>query len=377
VREFTARGYRVLAVAKEKEQRFLLVGLAALSDELREDSPALIRELAHLGVNVKMLTGDAKPVAEEVAQKLSLTGEVGEMSRLKSATAQEFADMVERTQVFAEIYPEDKYNIVKALQEKKHIVGMTGDGVNDAAALKQAEVGIAVMDATDVAKGAASAVLTVPGLEPIVEMVKTGRMVYQRIVTWIVNKLVKTFQIVVFAVLAYLVTREFVVSVFSMVLYLFLTDFLTLSLSTDRVGYSKKPDTWNVSWLVTLGLLLGALVVVESFGVLYAGFVLFRLGSEMNRLHMYVFTYLVLSGALNVLILRERRRFWRSKPSTPLLLSLIADTVLVLAISLVGVYELAPITAYEAAFTLASACIFAFTINDALKAFIIKKRGVS
>lgn len=136
VREFTARGYRVLAVAKQRGERFLLVGLAALSDELREDSPALIKELSQLGVTVKMLTGDAKPVAEEVARKLSLTGEVGEMSRLKSVTAQEFADAVERTQVFAEIYPEDKYNVVKALQEKRHIVGMTGDGVNDAAALK-------------------------------------------------------------------------------------------------------------------------------------------------------------------------------------------------------------------------------------------------
>lgn len=234
-----------------------------------------------------------------------------------------------------------------------------------------------MMDATDVAKGAASAVLTVPGLEPIVEMVKTGRMVYQRIVTWIVNKLVKTFQIVVFVVLAYLFTRVFVVSVFSMVLYLFLTDFLTLSLSTDRVGYSKKPDSWNVGWLVTLGLFLGAVVVAESFGVLYAGFTLFHLGGELNRLHMYVFTYLVLSGALNVLILRERGRFWRSRPSTPLLLSLGADTILVFVISLAGVYELAPITAYEAAFALAAAAIFAFTVNDALKVFIIRKKGVS
>jgi len=308
VENFTRKGYRVLAVARgETEDKFALVGLSALSDELREDSPKLVRELGALGISVKMLTGDALLVAQEVAQKLSLGGRIQKMSEFRQSTSEDdFAHIVEESSGIAEIYPEDKYKIVKGLQRMKHVVGMTGDGINDAAALKQAEVGIAVKSATDVAKGAASAVLTVDGLEPIVEMVKTGRMVYERVLTWLINKVVKTFQVVVFVVLAFLITGNFVVSIFSMVLYLFLTDFVTLAISTDTVRFSQKPDTWNIGWLARLGVLVGALTVAESVAALYLGMTVFGLSAELERLHMFVFVYLVFSGLFNVFILRER-----------------------------------------------------------------------
>ncbi|MEM0272098.1 MAG: plasma-membrane proton-efflux P-type ATPase [Thermoprotei archaeon] len=375
VEAFTQKGYRVLAVAYGTESgEYTLSGVVALSDELRDDSLQLIDELEGLGVSVKMLTGDALPVAKEVARKLHLTGPVERMSALRGrGDEEEYARIIDNSSGIAEIYPEDKYNIVKALQKKGHTVGMTGDGVNDAAALKQAEVGIAVKDATDVAKGAASAVLTVEGLEPIVDMVKVGRMIYQRVVTWVINKIVKTFQIVVFVVLSYLFTGVFPVSVFSMVLYLFLTDFVTLSISTDRVRYSKRPDTWNIGWLVALGVLVGVLVVAESLFLFYVGLSLFDLRHNPDALHTYVFSYLVFSGLLNVLIVREREHFWRSTPSRMLLVSVVADVVLIAAISLLGFYNLKPITPLALLFSGAWAAAASFGLNDPLKALIIRR----
>jgi H+-transporting ATPase len=373
--DFTKKGYRVLAVARgEAEGKFALVGLCALSDELREDSPELVRELEALGISVKMLTGDALLVAQEVAQKLSLGPRIRKMSEFRQCTSEdEFAHIIEESSGIAEIYPEDKYKIVKGLQRKKHVVGMTGDGINDAAALKQAEVGIAVKSGTDVAKGAASAVLTSDGLEPIVEMVKIGRMVYQRILTWVINKIVKTFQVVVFVVLAFLATGNFVVSIFSMVLYLFLTDFVTLSISTDTVRFSEKPDTWNIGWLVKLGVLVGTLTVAESFAALYIGVAVFGLSGELEGLHMFIFAYLVFSGLFNVFILRERKHFWHSRPSKPLLTAIIVDVALVMGISLFGFYDLLPITLAELAFALGWALVSSLVLNDPIKVKLIER----
>ncbi|MDG6983484.1 MAG: HAD-IC family P-type ATPase, partial [Nitrososphaerota archaeon] len=305
----------------------------------------------------------------EVAQKLSLGSGIQKMSEFRQPESEEeFAKTIEKSAGIAEIYPEDKYKIVKGLQRMKHVVGMTGDGINDAAALRQAEVGIAVRSATDVAKGAASAVLTVDGLEPMIEMIKTGRMVYQRILTWVVNKVVKTFQVVVFVVLAFLMTGDFVVSIFSMVLYLFLTDFATLSISTDRVRYSRKPDTWNIGWLVKVGILVGVLTVGESLLILYFGMTVFGLAGEVDRLHMFILVYLVFSGLFNVFILREREYFWRSRPSTPLLTTMIVDVALVVGISLLGLYNLPSISPAELALALGWALTGSLVVNDLVKA---------
>ena len=169
------------------------------------------------------------------------------MLRARSQDAIVAAEVVDKSDGFAEIYPEGKYLIVKGLQAEKHVVGMTGDGINDAAALKQAEVGIAVSNATDVAKGSASVVLTEEGLSNVVNLVVTGRMIYQRILTWIFNKIVKTFQVVLFVIVAFLLTGLFVVGAFQVVLLLFLVDFVTISLSTDNVRPSAKPETWNIT----------------------------------------------------------------------------------------------------------------------------------
>ena len=205
-------------------------------------------------------------------------------------------EIAEKSSGFAEIYPEDKYLIVKSLQSGGHIMGMTGDGVNDAPALRQAEVGIAVSNATDVAKGAASAVLTEEGLSNIVGLVEVGRMIYQRIVTWTVNKIVKTFEVAVFITLAFLLTGYYVVSALDIVLLLFVVDFVTISLSTDRVRWSRQPEKWNVTGLVKVGVLLGVFTVIELFGLLFLGLRYLGLSNDIGNLQTFTFAALFYSG---------------------------------------------------------------------------------
>jgi len=226
---------------------------------------------------------------------------------------------------FAEVYPEDKFLIVKGIQGGGHVVGMTGDGINDAPALRQAEVGIAVSNATDVAKKASSAVLTTEGLGGIVDLVKVGRMIFQRIATWIINKMIRTFKRVIFMVLAFIFTGQYVISAFDMILLLFLSDYVTLSLSTDRVRHSGKPESWDVTGLVKTGALLGIMMVVESFALLQIGSSYFGLYGNIDQLHTFVFDWLTFSGYFTVLAVRERRHFWDSRPSRPLILSIVAN----------------------------------------------------
>ena len=244
---------------------------------LEPDSAGIISKLRALGISVKMLTGDSLPIAKQVAEEVHLGNKITRAPKIKEMASKDAivaAEIVEKSDGFAEIYPEGKYQIVKALQSERHVVGMTGDGINDAPALKQAEVGIAVSNATDVAKGAASVVLTTPGLSNILSLVISGRMIYQRILTWIFNKIVKTFQVVVFVVLAFLSTGLFVVNAFQVVLLLFLVDFVTISLATDNARPSEKPETWNISSLLKASIILGVFIVVESFGLLYLGLTL-------------------------------------------------------------------------------------------------------
>jgi H+-transporting ATPase len=374
VEVLSAKGYRAIAVAKAAPQQDPQpVGIAFLYDKPRPDSAQLIRELKELGLHVKMLTGDALPIAKEVARQLGLGNHLIRISDLKTATADDLSRRIGESDGFAEIYPEDKFLIVQNLQKEKHIVGMTGDGVNDAPALKQAEVGIAVSNATDVAKKAASAVLTTEGLEGIVELVKTGRMTYQRIITWILNKIIKTFQITVFVVLAFLLTGEYIISALHMILLLFLTDFVTLSISTDSVRYSAKPDTWNITGLVKVALFLGILVIAELMFFLYVGSSYFGLLGDPGRLHTFTFELLIFVELLDLLVIRERNHFWNSKPSKFLLLTVAGDLVLVFLISVLGLPGVDPIPPTAALAVAGFSFVIAFLINDPIKVLLVRK----
>jgi H+-transporting ATPase len=368
------KGYRAIAVAKGlTEDKMTLVGVAFLYDKPRPDSPKLIRELKDLALHVKMLTGDALPIAKEVAKGLNLGEDIIRISDLKASTGDITSRLVEESDGFAEIYPEDKYLIVKNLQKGKYIVGMTGDGVNDAPALRQAEVGIAVSNATDVAKKAASAVLTTEGLEGIVDLVKIGRMTYQRVITWILNKIMKTFQITVFVILAFLLTGNYVISALHMILLLFLTDFVTLSISTDKVRYSRQPDTWNITGLVKVALFLGILVIVELMFLLNIIASYFDLFKNISQLQTFTFQMLIYVELLDLLILRERRHFWNSRPSRFLLLAIAVDLVIVFIISVFGLPGIAPINPTAALTVAGLSGLIVFLINDPIKAVLIRK----
>ncbi len=252
-----AKGYRTLAVARGPETGApVLIGLVSLYDPPRPDAKQLIATVKELGVAVKMLTGDALAVASEIARGVGLPN-IRPMADLKAASAQAghtTADLFAGADGFAEVFPEDKYIVVQHLQAAGHVTGMTGDGVNDAPALRQAEVGIAVSTATDVAKGAASVVLTEPGLTNIVALIEQGRTIYQRILTWIVNKISRTILKAAFVSIAYVVTGKFVVSVFAMLLLTFMTDFAKIALATDHVRSSRKPETWNIGGFIMVSV---------------------------------------------------------------------------------------------------------------------------
>jgi magnesium-transporting ATPase (P-type) len=346
----------------------------------RPDSNQLIQELRELGVPVKMLTGDALPIAQQIAQDVGLVGSVTRMADLEAQLKQDPAQaaaIAEQSDGFAEIYPEGKYRVVQSLQARGHVVGMTGDGVNDAPALKQAEVGIAVSNATDVAKGAASVVLTGEGLASIVDLVTNGREVYQRIATWIINKISRTILKSAFVVGAFLLTGKYVISSLAMILMIFMTDFVKISLATDNVRGSKKPETWDVGGLVRVAAILGVLMVVESFGMLYIGLRYFGLGANELALHTFSFTILLYFALFSILVVRERRHFWESRPSNTLLVALTLDGIVAAAIATFGLAGMQPIPFAQTLFVIAYAFVFSLVVNDWCKFELVKRAGMS
>lgn len=368
------KGYRVLAVAREiGNKRVVLVGLALLSDTPRPDSHRLIAELRELGVTVKMLTGDALPVAREIANRVGI-GKIERPLRSKAdsqTAASEVGAMIRKYDGLAEIFPEDKFAVVNSLQRDGHVVGMTGDGVNDAPALRQAEVGIAVIGATDVAKGAASVVLTVEGLAGIVTLIKNGRAIHQRIVTWIINKISRTILKAGFVVIAFLITGKFVISALGMVLVVFMTDFAKIALSTDRARPSQKPETWNIQPLAGLAVILGLFMLIEALGLLAVGWHWFGLAYYPGRLQTFTFETLLFFALFSILSIRERRAFWASRPSAILALALALDACAGVLIGMYGLAELAPLPVQELIFVIGFALVFSLGINDLIKSALI------
>ena len=377
----TKSGARLLAVAVgDAGGPLRLAGLVALSDTPRPDAPKLIRELKELGVSVKMLTGDALPIAREVARAVGLGGNVERLADLEkqaAVDAQAAAQAAEASDGFAEIYPEGKYTVVKELQARGHVVGMTGDGVNDAPALRQAEVGIAMSNATDVAKGAASVVLTEEGLGGIVDLVRNGRMIYQRIATWVINKMSRTIQKSAFVVIAFLITGRFVVSAFAMLLMMFMTDFVKISLSTDNMRGSRTPNNWDVLGLTKIGVLLGLLMTAESLGLLYLGFHWFHLGGDDQALSTFSYITLLYFALFSIFTVRVRRHFWESMPSKTLLIAIGLDLVISTVLALVGIPGLVALPAGVVAFVMVYSFIFSLVVNDFAKRLAVTRLGLN
>ena len=377
VSESALKGYRTLAVARGAETGTpVLLGLVTLFDPPRPDAKELIATLKKLGVSVKMLTGDALAIAKEIAQGVGLPN-IRRVADLKAASAQagnEAVDLLAGADGYAEVYPEDKYIVVKHLQAAGHVTGMTGDGVNDAPALRQAEVGIAVSSATDVAKGAASVVLTEPGLTNIVALVEQGRTIYQRILTWVINKISRTILKAGFVAIAFVVTGKFVVSAFAMLLLVFMTDFAKIALATDHVHPSNKPETWNIGGFIMVSVVLGIAMVAESLLLLWIGWSHFGLASNDNALYTFSFLTLLYMAVFSIVSARERRWFWSTMPSKTLTLSITSVALIGTVLTFVGIPGLMPLPGWQTLVIFAYAMVSCLLLNDTLKVAMIRWR---
>src|ERR1022692_2757114 len=305
--ELEAQGFRVLAVAIGPPAAMKLAGIVALSAPPRPDSAALITQLHTLGVRAVMVTGDAPATAAIVAHDVGMDGKVCPTGPIPAdVRPEEFA-------VFAGILPEGKYQLVKAFQKSGHTVGMCGDGANDAPALRQAQMGIAVSTATDVAKSAAGIVLTKPGLTGIVASVKEGRVMFQRILTYTLNSVIKKIVQVLFLVVGLIMTGQAILTPMLMVILMITGDFLAMSLTTDNVRPSPMPNAWRIGKLTIAGVVMGSCLLLFCTAVLAVG--KFRMGLGIEALRTLAMIALVFGSEATLYSIRERRRLWSSRPS--------------------------------------------------------------
>jgi len=365
-------GARVLAVAGGPESATpAFLGLVVLRDPPRPDARELVATLRARGVRLLMLTGDALPVARAVGGELALP-RIEPVAALQAAPpgGPRWAADVDG---FAEVYPEDKFHVVEALQRAGHVVGMTGDGVNDAPALRQAEVGIAVAGATDVARGAASVVLTDAGLANIVALVEQGRIIYQRILTWIFNKVSRSLFSATFVAVVFLATHRLVISALAMLLYVFIMDFSKIALGTDRVRPSDQPESWALGGFIAVGVAVGVLMVLEALAALAFAWTRFGLATRPGALETFSFQLLLFTAVFSLVSARERLSFWRSRPSRTLGLALVADIVLGLALPLLPHSPLAPLPWAQSALLLAYAALVCLGVNDGVKVVALRR----
>jgi H+-transporting ATPase len=360
------KGYRVLAVAAGPPEAMKLAGLIALSDPPRADSITLISELHGLGVRAIMVTGDAPATAAIVAHAVGLDGAVCPPGPIPDAVQPEtFA-------VFAGVLPEDKYKLVKAFQKSGHTVGMCGDGANDAPALRQAQIGIAVSTATDVAKSAAGMVLTEPGLAGIVAAVKEGRVIFQRILTYTLNSITKKVVQVLFLSVGLLMTGHAILTPLLMVIIMITGDFLGMSLTTDNVRPSAKPNAWQIGNLTAVGVIMGVGELVFCTSVLLFG--LNRMRFDIGQLQTLAFVAIVFGNQATTYTNRERRHLWCSWPSRWLIASSVADILIASVLAIAGI-AMTPLAALVVAGSLVAASVFAVVL-DGLKVPVLVRLGI-
>ena len=352
--ELEAKGFRVLAVASGPPDAMQLAGLIALSDPPRKDSSALISELHGLGVRTVMVTGDAPATAAIVAKAVGLDGAVSPPGAIPDEI------QPEQFAVFAGVLPEDKFKLVKSFQKGGHTIGMCGDGANDAPALRQAQIGIAVSTATDVAKSAAGMVLTEPGLAGIVAAVKEGRITYQRIMTYTLNSIIKKIVTVLFLVGGLIMTGEAILTPLLMVIVMIAGDFLAMSLTTDNVRPSPMPNSWNIGRLTIAGIVMGVCLLSFCCGALAIG--KFHMGLALGPLRTLAFTSLVFGSQAVIYAIRQRRHLWGSRPSIWVVVSSATDILIAATLAVRGI-AMTPLPLLTVVETLAAAAAFAVVLD--------------
>ncbi len=360
--ELAVQGHRILSVAWGEGDSLRLAGFLIFADPVREESKQTIANLHELGVNVKMITGDAAETAKAIAGEIDIGQKVGKKDEIISDGVQEY-------DVFAEVFPEDKFQLVQNLQKQGNVVGMTGDGVNDAPALKQADVGLAVSNATDVAKAAASMILTKPGLINLVDAILTGRKIYRRMLTYTLNKIMKTINIALFLSLSLLFENVFVITPHLVMLLIFTNDFVSMSLASDHVRVSKVPCRLNIRFLVFVSIMLALLWLAFDFGVFFIARDVLKL--SLPAIQTLVFLLFVFSSLATVFLIRTRGYFWSIQPGNALLISTIGDIVVVSYLAYFGIL-MSPLS-MSAILVLAAGVMGFMGLLDLIKVYVLRR----
>ncbi len=367
VNEFAARGFRSLGVAKDNgDGQWQFVGVLPLFDPPREDAEETIATALKMGVKIKMVTGDALAIAQETAKKLNMGSNILDAASLGDAKKQETSEVsesIEKADGFAQVFPEHKFHIVDVLQKRGHIVGMTGDGVNDAPALKKADCGIAVSDATDAARAAAAIVLLTSGLAVIIDAIKESRRIFQRMNSYAIYRIAETLRVLLFMTLAILVFNFYPLTAVMIVMLALLNDGAILSIAYDNVKFKSQPEAWNMRMVLSVSTVLGVIGVVSAFGLFYLGERVFHL----DRDHIQTLMYLKLSiaGHLTIFLTRTRGPFWSIKPAKILWIAVLGTQIIATLIAVYGLF-MTPLGWGWAMFVWGYALAW-FLINDRLK----------
>ncbi|MBA2324078.1 MAG: plasma-membrane proton-efflux P-type ATPase [Pseudonocardiales bacterium] len=368
VNGFAARGFRSLGVAHaDGEQgpwRFL--GVLPLSDPPREDAKATVATARTMGVAIKMVTGDALAIAKETAKKLDMGAGILDAAGLGDASRDEaaaVAQSIEDADGFAQVFPEHKFHIVDVLQKRGHTVGMTGDGVNDAPALKKADCGIAVSGATDAARAASAIVLMSPGLSVIIDAIKEGRRIFQRMNSYAIYRIAETLRVLLFMTLAILIFNFYPLTAVMIVMLALLNDGAILSISYDNVRYQNQPEVWNMRLVLGIATVLGVVGPIAAFGLFYLGDRVFHLGHPQLQTLMYLL--LSVAGHLTIFLTRTRGAFWSIRPARILWMAVLGTQALATLIAVYGLF-MTPLGWGWAGFVWAYAIVW-FLLSDRIK----------
>jgi H+-transporting ATPase len=364
VDSFASKGYRALGVAKTDEKgKWQFIGLVALYDPPREDSAETLKAAQFMGVRVKMVTGDHIAIAKEIAKQVGLGTNIVTASAFVDKEASDAARVVEDADGFAQVFPEHKYRIVELLQDRNHIVGMTGDGVNDAPALKKADAGIAVAGATDAVKSAADIVFTKPGLSVIIDAIKESRKIFQRMTNYSIYRICETIRVLFFITASIVVFNFYPVTPLMIVLLAILNDIPIMTIAYDNVKYSSQPEKWNMRILLGIATFLGIIGVFSSFGLLYIGRELLHLSTE--TLQSFIYLKLSVAGHFALFVARTKGPFWSVKPAKILLLTVILTQLTATLITVYGI--LLPAMGWGLAGLVWGYALALFLVTDFLK----------
>jgi H+-transporting ATPase len=340
INDFAHRGYRSLGVARaEGDGPWRFLGVLPLSDPPRDDSKSTVQMAGRMGIRVKMVTGDQTAIAREISTQLGLGTNIVSaqaFAATKHHESGQMADAIERADGFAEVFPEHKYHIVEVLQQRGHIVGMTGDGVNDAPALKKADAGIAVSGSTDAARSAADIVLLTPGLSVIVDAIHESRKIFQRMNSYATYRIAETIRVLLFMTLSILVFNFYPVTAIMIVLLALLNDGAILSIAYDRAKGSSRPEAWNMRTVLGLATILGVVGVMASFGLFYLGEHVLHLSRQTIQTLMYL--KLSVAGHLTIFVTRTRRRFWEDRPANVLIAAVVGTQLVATIIATFGLF---------------------------------------